>query len=502
MVRRLVFLVLPVFLAAASPAAAQEFSGWVPAGDVGIMRMHALADVLGDGRALLTGGQELPGDGPVPITTRTELYDPAANAWAPGPPMHDARLRHASVTLSDGRVLVAGGIQTMATRPVMTAEVFDPRTNTWTPTGRLNASHMGDGAVVLRDGRVLLVGGNADTRDGLPGLKPELTAEIYDPATNRWTLTGPMKTARGMPAVSLMRDGRVLAAGGFNEDELASAEIYDPAGDTWVEVAPMARTRNHAHAATLPDGRVLVAGGTDRRPAPSLYWDVLASAELFDPVTATWSAAADMSRQRGGDAAMTVLADGRPMLLGGVSYHRAPADPRGQVQKTTDVFEPTTATWSTTPEMAYWRDDFTAVTLHDGSVLVAGGTWKPTERLMPVPKPPAQPAPPAPTTPQPAAKPGRLTFTGVPKRLKPTRSGTVTVKLRCSGGACRDQLVIKRGRTTLTRRDVTAAAGRTVSVRMHLPVATRRTLRVRAVRVTFQLVQRGAKVAVTLKPKA
>src|SRR4051812_22969279 len=96
----------------------------------------------------------------------------------PGPRMHDARLYHASVTLRDGRVLVAGGIQTIATRPVMTAEVFDPGTNTWTPTERLNASRMGDGAVVLRDGRVLLVGGNADTRDGLPGLKPELTAEV------------------------------------------------------------------------------------------------------------------------------------------------------------------------------------------------------------------------------------------------------------------------------------------------------------------------------------
>jgi hypothetical protein len=104
---------------------------------------------------------------------------------------------------------------------------------------------------------VLLVGGNADTRDGLPGLNPELTAEIYDPPTNRWTLSGPMKFARGMPAVSPMRDSRVLAVGGYNEDELASAEIYDPAAHGRVPSAtapgagPRSRRWSHAGPPTL-----------------------------------------------------------------------------------------------------------------------------------------------------------------------------------------------------------------------------------------------------------
>jgi hypothetical protein len=86
-------------------------------------------------------------------------------------------------------------------------------------------------------------------------------------------------------SATLLLDGRVLVAGGFDfsvnpsgQDgggtPLASAELYDPGTATWTATASMASPRNRQTATLLPDGRVLVAGGNDGT-----------SAELYDPGT-------------------------------------------------------------------------------------------------------------------------------------------------------------------------------------------------------------------------
>ena len=503
----------------ASPAAASEFAGWVPAGKLRLTRSEPVATRLGDGRVLLTGGQA-----PVPIVAATELYDPAANAWTPAAPMTDARLWATAVTLADGRALVAGGVQDEEIRPLFTGEIFDPRTGTWSPTGRLNANHVRGAAVVLKDGRVLLVGASGDPDDGLLGFSPELAAEIYDPATNRWTLTGPMSVARVSAAVALLHDGRVLAVGGSSDGIQAGAEIYDPASNAWTAVAPMSRARADAGATTLPDGRVLVAGGDSLYLDGTVGWEPLTTAEIFDPAAGTWSPTGGMSEQRGGDAAMATLADGRCIFVGGSTFDRPVPIGVGswvinsRPNTAAEVFDAASGTWSASAPSLYPHSDHVAVGLLDGSLLVAGGYGGETERLLPgptatpSPEPTATPEPePEPSTPQdppPLVVPpphradagGRLELSGVRRRLKSSRTGVITITLRCGGSdACRDQLAVKHRRATLLRRDVAVAAGGTATLRLRLPAATRRALRTRAVPLTLELKAAKARSSVTVR---
>ena len=112
-----------------------------------------------------------------------------------------------------------------------------------------------------------------------PSMRRALTSA---PATsNSWTRTGRMAAARDGFTATLLPDGTVLAAGGGDPYAiLASAEVYDPVTGTWSGTEPMSTLRDIHVAARLNDGRVLVAGGFNGG-------GVLASAELYDAAAGT-----------------------------------------------------------------------------------------------------------------------------------------------------------------------------------------------------------------------
>ena len=370
-------------------ASASGFTGWVPAGALSVPRGEATAARLADGRALVVGGQSIIGDNQ--STATAELYDPATNAWTAVAPMTVPRLYAGAVTLRDGRVLVVGDSTIATDNAATTAELYDPRTNVWTPTGPLTTPRTRPGLALLADGRALVagIGGRLSDSVGAPG------AEIYDPATNRWTATGAMTTARQNPAVAALPDGRVLAAGGANAGSLASAEVYDPNADAWTAVAAMGTPRLQAGVSTLRDGRVLVSGGEQYHDPVAIDDGTLSSAEIFDASTGTWASAAPMVNRRGASAVMATLVDGRPVFVGGAWWRVQRLDPNGgfsssgYLEPAADVYDPALGTWTETPSTIQRRDRHVAVPLLDGSLLVAGGTRDgQAERLMPVPTPP------------------------------------------------------------------------------------------------------------------
>jgi Galactose oxidase, central domain/Kelch motif len=303
---------------------------WTATASMSVARGPLTATLLGNGRVLVVGGAQ---------ESTTELYDPPSGTWIPGGTLNVPRWLHAAVRLGDGRVLVAGG---GAYTP--TAELYDPATNRWTPTGSMSVDRYDFTATLLRDGRVLVVGGYSLSS---VGRSTELS-ELYDPATGRWTSTGSLRTPRRNHTATLLPNGTVLVAGGFNSDGwLRSAELYDPASGRWKRVAPMTTAREGASAVLLGNGRVLVAGGGN----PS----ALQSAELYDPVSGRWSRTGSMNGY-GGTAAL--LQDGRVLV--------ACCD-------AADVYSPATGTWTPTGPMVYPYASEAAALLPNGQVLYAGG---------------------------------------------------------------------------------------------------------------------------------
>jgi large repetitive protein len=181
-----------------------------------------------------------------------------------------------------------------------------------------------------------------------------------------------MAVARAFHTATLLSDGRVLIAGGnpgtwkYDCQCLASAEIYNPKTGTFSHTGPMATARAWYTATRLVDGRVLVAGGAD--PYGTMY----ASAEIYDPKTGTFTPTGPMTEGRVFHAAV-LLPDGRVLVEGGgTDYENV------HFLASAELYDPKTGTWAATGSMAAGRNSQTATSLlTDGRVLVAGGFGNP-----------------------------------------------------------------------------------------------------------------------------
>jgi N-acetylneuraminic acid mutarotase len=174
-----------------------------------------------------------------------------------------------------------------------------------------------------------------------------------------------MTEARSGGASTVLPNGRVLVAGGWGSTErfgpkLASAELYDPVTGTWTATGSMSATR-HGHSATLlPSGMVLVAGGYDV--------DRLASTELYDPVTGIWTASGRLPEPFLGHIAVQ-LPNGTVLIAGG----DVPSGSGAVGSAHAAFYDPATRTWTMVASMHTPRLAHSAVLLPDGRVLVMGG---------------------------------------------------------------------------------------------------------------------------------
>lgn len=173
------------------------------------------------------------------------------------------RYRPQSCRLSDGRILVVGGIRFDggAERGGRECEVFDPADLTWSPTGDLVVvhDHPDRGAQTL----VALDGGDALMVSG-PGESAAFTdvVERWSSVTGHWTAVAPLPVPRDGHTTTLLADGTVLVAGGFDDDGPRSdAYTYEPRLDTWSPADSMSQPRGLHDAVVLADGRVLMIGG-------------------------------------------------------------------------------------------------------------------------------------------------------------------------------------------------------------------------------------------------
>jgi N-acetylneuraminic acid mutarotase len=177
---------------------------------------------------------------------------------------------------------------------------------------------------------------------------------------DNWSTAGSLATPRDSHAATLLGNGMVLVTGGLdvNFAALATAELFDPNSATWSAAASMATGRSSQTATLLGNGKVLVAGGDHGTPNP------LASAELYDPVANTWSSAGNMVTPRAFQTA-TLLGNGKVLVTGGYGDNGSIAS--------AELYDPTTNSWSSAGSMAAERTYQTATLLSNGKVLVVGG---------------------------------------------------------------------------------------------------------------------------------
>jgi len=341
---------------------------WRQAPDLATIRGTTTAIVLRDGKVLVAGG----GVGAIPLDA-AEIFDPNTGQWAPTGGLREARRGHTGVLLNDGRVMVAGGRDADG-EPMASAEIFDPASATWTSAPPMSIGRLGHSMSVLADGRVLVAGGSSRGPSGASGgqtIRPDATAEVFDPATNQWRETSPMRTARFEHTATALTDGKVLMVGGQGPSDggrlraLNTVELYDPAVDGFVSTSNLSEARTN-HAAVLLSDRssVLIMGGAGGDNA-----DIsISTAELFDSRAGRWTQVSPLNLHRTGHTA-TLLNDGRVLVAGGESAQRG----QRRSLRTGEVYDPNTQEWRSAGDMDCPRSEQSAALLGDGTVLVVAG---------------------------------------------------------------------------------------------------------------------------------
>jgi hypothetical protein len=296
-----------------------------------------------------------------------EIFDPRTEAFT-SIGNHGSNV---AARLSDGRVFFIVSDSATPNR----AEIFDPASRTFTTSGTSVTGQIGGYATLLRNGKVLVAGGFTGSMYPRTYANPEL----FDPATGMFSATGyfapptgrPSTDVIGGPAISAvvaLADGRVLFAA-----EPVS-ELYDPVSGTFSLTGSMTTTGpfcgrlpyNSGRPATLLKNGKVLLTGGHHEDCGTF-----ADAEIYDPANGIFTPTAKMSRIRDTHAA-TLLPDGTVLITGGLSVDCSfPCS--GLTTTSAETYNPLTGTFAVVGAMRLGRGGHTATLLKNGAVLIAGG---------------------------------------------------------------------------------------------------------------------------------
>ena len=322
---------------------------WTTTGSMITARSYHTATLLPSGEVLLTGGAN------TAYLKSVELYDPAKGVFSTlAGALATARSQHTATLLASGKVLVAGGytrFNATTTGALGSADVYDPKSGKWSITGSLVGRRYEHHAVLLASGKALV-----------SATSPNNRAELYDPSTGKWSITSVPAKLRHDYVVTVMPDGRVMAIGGYAAayTRTTDVELYNATTNSWAPVVGLLEARLSHTATWLSSGEVLVAGGNTNSGASS-------SAELYRPVSGSWTKAKDLNVGRKNHTA-TLLKSGKVLVAGG-----SPPGSSGSFLSSAELYDHTTGKWSKTGDLNLTRRSHSATLLQSGKVLLVGG---------------------------------------------------------------------------------------------------------------------------------
>ncbi len=378
--------------------------------DMTTERYFHTATRLDSGEVLIVGGSG--GAGAHGATASAEIFEPMRKAFrATTGALAKARVFHTATLMSDGTVLIVGGVGTNSS-DVAEVELFDPATGKFRVVATLSTPRSNHTAVRVKGASattddVLIAGGK-----GPNGTTTAVEILTYDASLKTATVrtAPPLAEARQNHSATLLHSGEVLVAGGTGANYQPVASVERWTGHAFFTEGPLNHPRRDHHATLLPTGQVLVAGGLDLHvvPATELYTPgagfrdigelvaprfysaavglptgqvlfiggfdatevaVLKHAELYDPF---WAGVGPMQEGRQNHSA-TLLQDGRVLLAGG-------GDGGSGTRNTAELFDPVTGGF-TSVGMTDARSKHAAARLDGGAVLLAGGQKTGTQFL-------------------------------------------------------------------------------------------------------------------------
>lgn len=315
-------------------------------------------------------------------TSSTQIYDPMADAFTPGPTLNAPRSLHTSTQLPDGTWLIAGGVNAN-NDPQATCELYDPVTDTFTPIVSMGTPRTGHTATLLANGKVLVTGGIQAmpvTPTQLQPIRETIaTTELYDPSTGLWSAGPSMATPRVGHAAMVRPDGKVLLAGGISWDPnlvfswvpavRRSCDLYDPVANTMASAPQMAFARSLIDPVELGNGKFLVAGGINGITIlPFNPGNPTNTAEVYDAIANTWTTVGSMATARGNHRAFP-LGNGQFLLAGGANGSILSPN----ALSSTEVFSTATNLFTPGPAMANARAGAAAFPIPQGQMMFFGG---------------------------------------------------------------------------------------------------------------------------------
>jgi uncharacterized protein (TIGR03437 family) len=255
----------------------------------------------------------------------------------------------------NGKIYVLGGYPASRVT-VTTVQVYDPATDAWSLAAPL-PTPVNHPMPAVAKGKLYLIGGQSDS--GNTSFVD--TVFEYDPATNAWQTRAPLPVARGAGAAAVL-DGKIYVAGG-RPPRGADFAVYDPDTNQWTQLPNLPTQRNHLAAAAV-DGKIYVIGGRFTAGANSAVTDLV---EIYDPKTNTWSEGARMPRARGGINAAE--ARGCVHIFGGEGNTTRPDG----LFPDHDVYDPFTNTWTRLDPMPIPVHGVTGAAFLNGLIYLPGG---------------------------------------------------------------------------------------------------------------------------------